>query len=386
MYINSITPLLGCQPFKQSKTDKSEQHNQRENRTVEYSLWDSPQVSFGSRKKRLYSSCIAGKYEKPSKFRIARIPNLTCPACGQKIMTRHGYTTFLNNIRNAKEEDYLGIIEQYKDYMCPTELEVFNSIKEQADRIIKEGGTPHITEIVKDLRQIKLPELEKIQLDKVEDMRDAIQTLPGAEKRKLNEKFDTLTEIIVGLNKKAPFRRKTLIEWIENYKISDNYVKMELLDIAESFPSSSESACAWIVKNSGKDKQGNDRSALELAEKLVSIASTSTDHVLARNIELNHDDITNYMAMHKGCNSEKTDKSFMEWYNENPHERHIYIRNYLRDVKSAFDNGRIKDKKYKDYIKDCVLNIYKLSKGNVDYRKEFCPEVLEEEGKEKAGA
>ncbi|MBR6164028.1 hypothetical protein IKQ26_09120 [bacterium] len=382
MYINQISPLLGCQPLKTAQIKQPKQQNIKEQRTVEYSLWNGPSVSFEGRKKRQYSSVLAGKYEKPSKFRIARIPNLTCPACGQKIMTRHGYTTFLDKIRKAKEEDYLTILDEYKEYMCPTELEVFDSIKEHADRIVKEGGTPHITEIVKDLRQIKLPELEKIQLDKVEDMRDAIQTLPGAEKRRLNEKFNTLTEIIVGLNKKAPFRRKTLIEWVEKCKISDDYVKTELLDIAYSFPSSSESACAWIVKNSGKDKQGNDRSALELAEKLVSIASTSTDHVLARNIELNHDDITNYMAMHKGCNSEKTDKSFMEWYNESPHERHIFIRNYLKDVKEALDKGKIKDKKYKDYIKDCVLNIYKLSKGNVDYREEFCPETIKDKSED----
>lgn len=379
MYINAINPFIGCQPLKQRQNKTPEKLHIQEQRTVEYSLYGNPSVSFEGRKKRTYSSELPHKYEKPSKFKIARIPNLTCPACGQKIITRHGYTSFLNKIRTAEEKDYLTILEEYKDYMCPTELEVFNSIKEQADRITQKGGVPHITEIVKDLRQIKLPELEKIQLDKVEDMRDALETLPPAEKRKLNKKFDTLTEIIVGLNKKAPFRRKTLIEWVNNCKISDNYVKNELLAIAESFPSSTESACAWIVKNSGKDKQGNDRSPLELAEKLVGIASTSTDHVLARNIELNHDDITNYMAMHKGCNSEKTDKSFMEWYNENPHERHIYIRNYLRDVKDAFDKGKIKDKKYKDYIKDCVLNIYNLSKGNVDFRKEFCPEVLEEE-------
>ena len=75
--------------------------------------------------------------------------------------------------------------------------------------------------------------------------------------------------------------------------------------------------------------------------------------------------------MHKGCNSEKTDKSFNEWFDENPQDRRIYIRSYLKDVKSALDKGKIKDKKYRDYIKDCVENIYNLSEGRVDLREEF---------------
>ncbi len=377
MYINSISPLLGCQPIKKAQINQPKQQNIQELRTVEYSLYDSSQVSFGAR--RHYSSEIPAKYEKPSKFRITKIPDLSCPACGQKILTRNACITFLNKICSAPECEYLDILEQYKDYMRPVELEVFNSIKEEADKITQAGDTPHITDIVKNLRKIKLPELEKIQLDKVYYMRKAISTLPKSEQNTLNDDFDTLSEIILGQNPKTPFRRKTFIKWIENYPISDRNVKHKLLEISESFPSSTESACAWIVKNSGKDKQGNDRSALELAEKLVNTATTSTDHILARNIELNHDDITNYMAMHKGCNSEKTDKSFLEWYNENPQDRHIYIYNYLKDVQKILESGKIKDRKYKDYVKDCVLNMYELSNGIVDFRTEFCPEVLEEE-------
>ncbi len=376
MYISPISPIYGYTPKQALNVHKQDANNYAE-RHVEYSLWNSP--SFGRKKKREYSSEIHSKFEKPGQFKIGRIPNLTCPACGQKILTRSQYERFLGEIRQVPEEEYIPILDKYKKYMCPTELEVFNDIKEEAERVKKEGRTPHLTDIVKTLRVIKLPELEKIQLEKVEDMREAIQTLPRAERDAFNKKFDTLTDIILNMNKKAPFRRKILIESVKKYEVSDPYVKEELIDIAESFPSSAESACAWIVKNAGKDKQGNDRSPLELAEKLVSIASTSTDHILARNIELNHDDITNYMAMHKGCNSEKTDKSFNDWFYEDPVRRKGFLRTYLREVKAALDKGKIKDKKYRDYVKDCVLHIYNLSDGKVDFREEFCPETIPKE-------
>ena len=376
MYINPVSTFFYGYSTKQvSDVPKQKANINRKN--LDYSLWNTP--SFGGKKKRTYSSVIPSKCEKPGKFKIGKIPNLTCPACGQKILTHSQYVRFLSEIRKVPEEDYIPILEKYKKYMCPTELEVFNDIKDEAERLKKEGKTTHLTDIVKTLREIKLPELEKIQLEKVEDMRDAISTLPRAEQDAFNKKFDVLTDIILNMNKKAPFRRKVLIESVKQYKISDPNIKEELMYIAESFPSSSESACAWVVKNAGKDKQGKDRSPLELAEKLVGIASTSTDHILARNIELNHDDITNYMSMHKGCNSEKTDKSFDDWFYEDPVRRKVYIRNYLRDVKAAFDKGRIKDKKYRDYIKDCVLHIYNLSSGKVDFREEFCPETIKTE-------
>ncbi len=375
MYINPVSAFYGYTP-KNTLNIHKQGANIDISRNIDYSLWkNSP--SFGRNKKRVYSSIIPSKYEKPGKFKIGRIPNLTCPACGQKILTHSQYTRFLEEIRKAPEEEYIPILSRYEKYMCPTELEVFNDIKYQADLLKKVGKVPHLTEIVKTLREIKLPELEKIQLEKIEDMRDAIKTLPKAEQDGLNKKFDTITDIILNINNKAPFRRKTFIESVKEYEVSDPYVKEDLIYIAESFPSSAESACAWVVKNAGKDKQGNDRSPLELAEKLVGIASTSTDHILARNIELNHDDITNYMAMHKGCNSEKTDKSFNDWFYEDPINRKAYLRNYFRDVKAAFERGKIKDKKYRDYVKDCVLHIYSLSAGKVDFRQEFCPETIQ---------
>ena len=373
MYINSVSAVYGLMPNKTARP-VAPKTNINYEKTVEYSLWSTP--SFGSHKNRSYTSEIPSKRVNPSKFKITRIPELTCPACGHKILTRGQFTRFLGEIRQAKEEDYIPILEKYEKYMCPTELEVFGDIKAHAKMMEEQGQKPSLTEIVKTLRIIKLPELEKIQLDLVEDMRDAIEPLPRGEKDALNKKLDLITDIIINENENAPFRRKTLIENAQNYQISDPSVKAELLDIAESFPSSKEMACAWIVKNAGKDKQGKDRSPLELAEKLVGLASTSTDHILARNIELNHDDITNYMAMHKSCNSQKTDKSFNEWFDEDPISRRRYLRLYFTEVKDALERGKIKDKKYRDYIKDCVLNIYNLSNGRVDFRSEFCPETL----------
>ena len=108
---------------------------------------------------------------------------------------------------------------------------------------------------------------------------------------------------------------------------------------------------------------------------------SNTDHMLAYSLERNHDDITNYVAMHCGCNSTKGNKPFMQWFNEAPEKRKEYLNEYFKKAYELISTGILYEPKYQHYVAFATNTISDLSKGQVELeRYDKTPlEVLEEE-------
>lgn len=319
-----------------------------------------------SRDERIYTSANKELIDVPSNFLINSFDNVPCPACGRKLLPGAKYTEFEKKIDNAKPEEYIGILEEYKDYMHPIELSVLEEIKD----ISEKTGEKDIRKLLESLRDTKLPMLQKIQMDKVKQMTYLAKKLPKQEKEVLMSKIDGLKRIIYKKNSEAPFRRKILIEKISRVKISNKHKYDKLQKIVKSFPTSFDKNSAWIVKYSGKNKKGEDWSSHDIALRMLSFSVPNTDHILARGIELNHDDLSNYMAMHTSCNTQKSSKPFLQWYFEDKKLRSKALTSYFKKADELISSGKISDSRYKNYVANATQLIKEISNGVVNIKVE----------------
>ena len=166
-------------------------------------------------------------------------------------------------------------------------------------------------------------------------------------------------------NTTAPFRRKIIIDRISKIKIRNPKKYEKLQQIAKNFPTSSDMNSAWIVKYSGKNKQNVDWESYDIALRFLYSSVANTDHIIAYDIENNHDDISNYLSMHSACNSQKGNKPFLQWLNEDKKNRIKYLQDYFESVSEIISSKKIKKKKYKDYVANATQTIFEASKGQV---------------------
>ena len=73
--------------------------------------------------------------------------------------------------------------------------------------------------------------------------------------------------------------------------------------------------------------------------------------------------------MHKSCNEQKSNKSFLEWYYEDKPLHQESLKAYFDRADEIISSGQIDDKRYDTYVANATERIYKLSQGKVDLRK-----------------
>lgn len=319
-------------------------------------------VSFASNRSRSYSSSKKHLKEIPARFKVSQFENVPCPACGNTMLTQGQFDVYTQKIEDSKPDEYLNILSDYTDYMRPIELSVYKDIS----KLSEETGIKDLRKLVTMLRNTKLTQLQKIQMHRVREMSRLARTLPASEKAVLNNKIEDLKKQIHRTNSEAPFRRKIMIDRISKIKIKNPMQQRKLQNIALSFPTSNDLNSAWIVKYSGTNKHNEPWTSKDIAIRMLQESVPNTDHILAYSTERNHDDISNYLSMHKGCNCQKADKPFMQWVRENKDERLGYLEQYFKRVQELIDNGEIRNPKYKDYVANATDTIREVTRNKVD--------------------
>ena len=322
-------------------------------------------VNFNGSKLREYGSNKRDLMEKTGDFKIVRYNDVTCPACGAKMINRGKMTRIYYDLSKLQPEEYLDYLQQHRDYMRPVERSVYDEIYEMSQ---KPGASKDIRELLVGLRDKKLPVLQKVQMRQIKKMRALARTLPDAEKQVLNKKLNVLQKIVFKTKNNSPFRRKIMIDRMSKIKISNTKKYEKFQAYLYAFPTSKDMNSAWIVKYSGKNKQGNDWTSFEIANRFLSSSIANTDHIIAYDIENNHDDISNYLAMHSSCNYEKSNKTFLQWLYEDKENRIKYLNQYFRDVQGLISSKRLKRKKYRKYISSATETVVTASKGQLSAR------------------
>ena len=300
--------------------------------------------------------------EKSGNFAIARINNLTCPACGKKMLTRNKFNKIAEEFTNLSPDQYLEHLGQYREYMRPVEESVYDEILALSK---KNGNSKDIRTLLVNLRETKLPIVQQAQMRQIKKMRAIAKGLSEPEKSCLMQKLDCLQSMIRKKNPSAPVRRKIMIDRISKIKIQNpkKYEKIQIL--AKGFPTSSDMNSAWIVKYSGKNKQNNDWSSAEIALRFLQSSVANTDHIIAYDIDNNNNDISNYISMHQACNSQKSNKSFLHWLNEDKDNRIKYLQKYFSEVDALIKSKNFKKKKYRNYVANATKTIFEASKGQL---------------------
>lgn len=320
-------------------------------------------INFAAKEKRTFESDKPKLKERSGDFTICKISDIPCPACGKKMLNRTKFEKFAQDLAQVPQEDYLYFLADYYEYMRPVEASVYREICQESQ---KPGASTDIRELLVSLRDNKLPILQEAQMRLVNKMTALAKSLPEDEKKALLARIAKLKQEIRRKNATAPFRRKIMLDRISKVKIKNPRKYEKLQRIAKNFPSSSDMNSAWIVKYSGKDKRGNDWDSYTIALRFLESSIANTDHIVAYGIDNNHDDISNYMAMHYACNGQKGNKPFLQWLFEDKNNRIQYMTDYFDHVDELIRTKKIKKKKYKDYVAYATETIFAASKGEVN--------------------
>ncbi len=360
VYVNSYVNSFRNNSFKGNVTDVPDAKREIE----EINLNNQVYYYIPSKDDRTYTSSSKELVDIPSNFAVAAFDNVPCPACGRKMMPKEKFEEFKSKIDEADNDQYLEVLWEYQSYMRPVEYSVLKEIT----RLSGSTGEKDIRKLLVSLRDIKLPTLQKVQMKKAKKMEALAKSLPPQEKAELLSKISQLKRTIRQVKSESPFRRKRLIDVINSVKVSNIPKREKLRNIAKSFPTSADMNSAWIVKYSGKNKYGEDWKSHDIALRLLEFSVPNTDHILARAIELNHDDINNYMSMHQSCNCQKSAKPFLEWYYEDKKAHKEGLNAYFAKVNELVKSGQISDPRYQSYVANATQLIYSLSEGKVDLR------------------
>ena len=319
-------------------------------------------INFTSLKRRTYSTDKKELAEKSGDFIIPKIADIPCPACGKKMLNQTKFNQIAEELASHTPDQYLDCLGKYTEYMRPVEESVYNELYKLSQ---KEGNSKDIRTLLVSLRNRKLPILQDTQMRLIKKMRALAKSLPEDERSVLLNKIEGLQQVVKKNNTTAPFRRKIMIDRISKVSIRNQKKYEKLQSLAKSFPTSSDMNSAWIVKYSGKNKQNEDWASYDIALRFLSSSIANTDHIIAYDIESNHDDISNYLSMHSACNSQKGNKPFLQWLNEDKSNRLKYLQDYFEKVNDLIKTKKISKKKYKHYVAYATQTIFEASKGQV---------------------
>lgn len=359
-YINNMKLV-----HKDSTSVPVEQHKQKQITQLS-NVYYQP-INFTAKEKRTFESDKPKLKERSGDFTICKISDIPCPACGKKMLNRTKFEKIADDLAQVPQEDYLYFLADYYDYMRPVEASVYREICQ----VSQKTDIKDIRELLVSLRDNKLPILQEAQMRQVNKMTSLAKSLPEDEKKALLAKIAKLKYEIRRKNTTAPFRRKIMLDRISKVKIKNPRKYEKLQRIAKNFPTSSDMNSAWIVKYSGKDKRGNDWDSYTIALRFLESSIANTDHIVAYGIDNNHDDISNYMAMHYACNGQKGSKPFLQWLFEDKENRIRYMTEYFEHVDELIRTKKLKKKKYKNYVAYATETIFEASKGEVNLTTKF---------------
>lgn len=291
---------------------------------------------------------------------------LSCFCCGRTMIPPEEINKLKNShVLNTKAPQAIKILEKYRNSMHSVERDVFDILKEEAEKhpdynfkdILQSIKDTHEKKLIKTQFGIfKLIDYSSININP--EQRKQIKDLITTEKEK----------ILQGDNK---FRRKYFVnQFKEIFANSKNTATKEhLIRLANKLPTSYEDKSAFIVKYSS-------RNAEDIAIRLLSYSMCTIEHVTPQNKEgENH--LFNYIPECMRCNSFRQDRPMVQQLEEHPemfHNAQTLIDRLIdfanKGQLSRWYIVKIQSRVYKESDKILNLDISRLNM-NSKMRKEY---------------
>ena len=232
---------------------------------------------------------------------------LSCFCCGREMIDPEEITKLKESgALKGKASSVLKVLEKYKDSMHTVEQEVFDILKQEAEK----QPNHDIRQIFQSIKNEHETQLVKTQFGIFRLIEKASENINPKQKKQIKELIEGEKEKIrQGDNK---FRRKYFVNKFEEiFKNNKNTATKEhLLRLANKLPTSYENKSAFIVKYSNRNPE-------DIAVRLLSYSMCTIEHVKPKdNDGENH--LFNYIPECMRCNSFRQSRPMIQQLEEHP--------------------------------------------------------------------
>lgn len=290
-------------------------------------------------------------------FKIKKMSDIHCPACGLPMLTQNEYYQAASDISKLKGEKLAKELDKYEPY--------YREIEAQVAEILKKDAIEHpemdLGELVRLEKDVSDSELASEQIKVLNSIKPISKLVNSYTSQKdVKDLIEKNIEIIKKHDEQRYFKRKQFLqefnELLDTFEIQNSKKKKfnQLRAKADELPTSGSCVGAFFAKYSR-------RSNKNIAGRLLHGAISTTEHIEPFSLG-GKDNTANYLSQCYHCNEERGNTPFGVWI-ATKENMPIHLQNYLNVV-----NAAIADKKYQnysDYTDDIIDTVEKQTGGKI---------------------
>lgn len=282
--------------------------------------------------------------------------HVSCPCCGTKMLTNNDMDKIKKDLgREDSAQHYVNTLKPYEEFMHKPEKGTFNKFEAWE----KENPKSTFKAFMEENRVSSIKACKESQLNTFAQINEVAKTVTP----EIGEKFAQLTENYAKMPTETEEAmkniRKSMIADIKDSKskIEDEEKYKQLQKLADSLPTSKNSADAFIVKYAGQPSS-------KVGARLLKLSVGTIEHVKPQ-ANGGRDRVENYLLECGECNHTRGDVSLHDWVEAHP-EMKENTQKYMDEVIEKINNGELSPEldNYPNAVKGALKE---QSKGSLTY-------------------
>lgn len=281
-------------------------------------------------------------------------------------------TAFKSKTKSLTKKEYteslVNYLETFAPYMHKVEKVAFTEIKAAH----MQAPEKSIRELIVSMRPKHIEIIKSEQLPILEEITKKSDNLPPLMEEQVNDLIEQTKLLINQDNLTHSFRKKIFIANLTSIlaKDSQSATSQDIINLANSLPSSQNTISAFIVKYSGlkidKHERALERTSEEIATRLVSPSFVSVDHILALNAKgaIKGENVkSNAIYECVECNAKKANND-LATYIDDPELMTYNAKKQLNLM--IEETNKSKNAQDAAYIIDVTNTLNKVSRGKIN--------------------
>ena len=262
---------------------------------------------------------------------LRSVGHVSCPCCGTKMLTNEDMDNVSKELsKDDSAEHYIKTLKPYEEFMHKPEKEVFHRFEAWG----KENPKDNISKFLSENREASMAVCKNKQAETFEK----INTVANGISKEAGEKFVNLTSAY----SKIPVNNEEDMKTIRKYMISDVKTSKSLInseekqkqlrELADSLPTSKNSADAFVVRYAGQPSQ-------KIGTRLLKLSVATIEHVKPQ-ADGGRDRLDNYLLECGECNHTRGDVSLKDWVESHP-EMKENTQKYFNEIIEKINNNEL---------------------------------------------